>query len=142
MGRAARPLHDAGNHHSIARGSDLQAACRGSLRHRLNPPESAKSTPLLHHCAGHDHREFVKGPWSDPESVISGYPRTASEEDVEFARQRFVVKGTDRSVGLFEAAATALEGDLPADLRGPLMGVSDQVMSIPSFAYTCAVPEV
>jgi aerobic carbon-monoxide dehydrogenase large subunit len=65
-----------------------------------------------------------------------------AEEDVEFARQRFVVKGTDRSVGLFEAAAAALGGDLPADLRGPLVGVSDQVMSVPSFAYTCAMCEV
>jgi aerobic carbon-monoxide dehydrogenase large subunit len=66
----------------------------------------------------------------------------AAEEDIEFAGQRFVVKGTDRSVGLFEAAAAAVGDELPADLRGPLMGVSDQVMSVPSFAYTCAVCEV
>jgi carbon-monoxide dehydrogenase large subunit len=65
-----------------------------------------------------------------------------AEEDVEFARQRFRVKGTDRSVGLFEAAAAALGNDLPPELRGPLIGISDQVMSIPSFAYTCAVCEV
>ena len=65
-----------------------------------------------------------------------------AEQDIEFAHQRFVVKGTDRSVGLFEAAAAAVGDELPADLRGPLMGVSDQVMSLPSFAYTCAVCEV
>jgi carbon-monoxide dehydrogenase large subunit len=65
-----------------------------------------------------------------------------AEADVEFARGRFVVTGTDRSVGLFEAAAAALDGDVPADLRGPLIGISDQVMSIPSYAYTCAVCEV
>jgi carbon-monoxide dehydrogenase large subunit len=65
-----------------------------------------------------------------------------AEADVEFARGRFVVKGTDRSVGLFVAAAAALDGDVPADLRGPLTGVSDQVMSIPSYAYTAAVCEV
>jgi len=65
-----------------------------------------------------------------------------AEEDLEFARQRFVVKGTDRSVGIFETAAAALETHLPADLQGPLMGISDQVMSLPSFAYTCAVCEV
>jgi carbon-monoxide dehydrogenase large subunit len=63
-------------------------------------------------------------------------------QDVEFAHQRFVVMGTDRSVGLFEAAAAALRSDLPAHLLGPLMGISDQVMSVPSFAYTCAVCEV
>ncbi len=66
----------------------------------------------------------------------------AAEEDVEFVRQRFIVTGTDRSVGLFEAAAAALGTGLPPDLRGPLIGVSDQVMSLPSFAYTCAVGEV
>src|SRR6202023_574759 len=31
MGRAARPLHDPGNHRSIERGSNLQAARRGGL---------------------------------------------------------------------------------------------------------------
>jgi aerobic carbon-monoxide dehydrogenase large subunit len=65
-----------------------------------------------------------------------------SEQDVEFAKQRFVVKGTDRSVGLFEAAAWVCGNDLPPELRGPLTGVCDQVMSTPSFAYTCAVCEV
>src|SRR5437868_6710866 len=39
-----------------------------------------------------------------------------AEEDVEFAGQRFRVKGTDRSLGLFEAAAAALGNDLPPDL--------------------------
>lgn len=65
-----------------------------------------------------------------------------AEEDIEFARQRFVVKGTDRSVGLFQAAAAALGDSIPPDLRGPLMGISEQVMSVPSFAYTCVVCEV
>jgi hypothetical protein len=48
----------------------------------------------------------------------------AAEEDVEFAQQRFVIKGTDRGVGLFDIAAAALGDGLPSDLRGPLMGVS------------------
>ena len=65
-----------------------------------------------------------------------------AEEDAEFVRHRFFVKGTDRSVGLFEAASAALGSAVPADLRGPLMGVCDQVMSIPSYAYTCAACEV
>ncbi|MGC2415484.1 MAG: xanthine dehydrogenase family protein molybdopterin-binding subunit [Stellaceae bacterium] len=63
-------------------------------------------------------------------------------DDVEFARQRFLVKGTDRSVGLFEAAAAALGDGVPPELRGPLRGICDQVMSLPSFAYTCAMCEV
>jgi carbon-monoxide dehydrogenase large subunit len=65
-----------------------------------------------------------------------------AEADIEFDRGRFVVTGTDRSVGLFEAAAAALGERVPPDLRGALTGVCDQVMSIPSFAYTCAVCEV
>jgi carbon-monoxide dehydrogenase large subunit len=65
-----------------------------------------------------------------------------AEADVEFARQRFLVKGTDRSIGLFEAAAAAAGNGLPPDLRGPLVGICDQVMSIPSFAYTFAACEV
>ena len=65
-----------------------------------------------------------------------------ADADIEFARGRFVVKGTDRAVGLFEAAAAALGSDVPADLRGALIGISDEVMSIPSYAYTGAVCEV
>jgi carbon-monoxide dehydrogenase large subunit len=65
-----------------------------------------------------------------------------SEADVEFAGSRFVVKGTDRSVGLFEAATAALSDAIPPELRGELTGVADQVLSIPSYAYTCAVCEV
>ena len=38
----------------------------------------------------------------------------AAEADIDFARGRFVVMGTDRSVGLFEAAAAALGDDSPA----------------------------
>jgi carbon-monoxide dehydrogenase large subunit len=65
----------------------------------------------------------------------------AAEADIEFVRRRFVVKGTDRAIDMFEVAAAALGGDVPADLRGPLIGISDRVMSIPSYAYTCAVCE-
>jgi aerobic carbon-monoxide dehydrogenase large subunit len=65
-----------------------------------------------------------------------------AEEDVEFVRGRFVVSGTDRAIGLFEAAEAATGDGIPADLRGPLSGICDQVMAIPSFAYTSAVCEV
>jgi aerobic carbon-monoxide dehydrogenase large subunit len=65
-----------------------------------------------------------------------------AEEDVEFTEHRFHVKGTDRSVGLFDAANAAAGNELPPELRGPLVGISDQVMSLPSFAYTFAVCEV
>ncbi len=73
---------------------------------------------------------------------IAGAMLEAAEEDIEFAQQRFVVKGTDRAVGLFEVAGAALGDRVPADLRGPLKGISDETMSIPSYAYTSAVCEV
>jgi carbon-monoxide dehydrogenase large subunit len=65
-----------------------------------------------------------------------------ADADIEFVAPRFVVTGTDRSIGLFEAAEAALGEAVPPELRGPLAGVADQIMSIPSYAYTCAVCEV
>jgi carbon-monoxide dehydrogenase large subunit len=73
---------------------------------------------------------------------IAGAMLEAAEEDIEFARQRFMIKGTDRGVGLFEVAAAALGDGIPNDLQGPLTGISDETMSIPSYAYTYAVCEV
>ena len=66
----------------------------------------------------------------------------AAAADIDFARARFTVKGTDRGVGLFEVAAAALRDDAPADLRGPLAGAGDETMSVPSYPYGCAVAEV
>jgi carbon-monoxide dehydrogenase large subunit len=66
----------------------------------------------------------------------------ASEADIEFARGRFGVKGTDRSVGLFDVARAARRADAPAGLGGPLNGESDQTNPVPSFPYGCAVCEV
>ena len=51
-----------------------------------------------------------------------------SESDVEFVGGRFTLKGTDRSLGLFEV--------------GVLAGVYDETTPLPSFAYGCAVCEV
>ena len=62
--------------------------------------------------------------------------------DLEFARGRFTVRGTDRSVGLFEVAAAAERPDAPEGLRGPLEGECDETVSTPSFPYGCAVCEV
>ena len=65
-----------------------------------------------------------------------------AEADIEFAGGRFTVTGTDRSLGLFETAAAASGDELPHELRGPLAGICDQSMPIPSYAYTFAVCEV
>jgi carbon-monoxide dehydrogenase large subunit len=73
---------------------------------------------------------------------IAAWLLEAAEADVGFSGRRFSVKGTDRSVDLFEAAAAALRADAPADCRGPLDGTSDETMPVPSFPYGTAVCEV
>jgi len=73
---------------------------------------------------------------------IAAWALEAADADIEFAARRFRVKGTDRSLDLFEVAAAALRDHAPEALRGPLAGVSDETMSVPSFPYGCAVCEV
>ena len=73
---------------------------------------------------------------------IAAWRLEAAAADIEFVGRRFVVKGTDRAVELFEVAAAALRADAPDDLRGPLAGVGDDTMPVPSFPYGSAVCEV
>jgi len=73
---------------------------------------------------------------------IAAWLLEAAEVDIAFSACRFSVKGTDRSVGLFEAAAAALRPDAPETCRGPLDGTSDETMPVPSFPYGSAVCEV
>jgi carbon-monoxide dehydrogenase large subunit len=73
---------------------------------------------------------------------IAAWLLEAAEADIDFAGRRFVVKGTDRAVGLFEVAAAALRADAPVALRGPLAGEGDETISVPSFPHGCAVCEV
>src|SRR5437870_5455338 len=47
MGRAARPLHDPGNHRAIERGSNLQAARRGGLIKPAKPAGERENTAAL-----------------------------------------------------------------------------------------------
>jgi aerobic carbon-monoxide dehydrogenase large subunit len=66
----------------------------------------------------------------------------AAAADIVFAERRFTVRGTDRAVDLFEVATAALRADVPEELRGPLAGMSDETMAVPSYPYGCAVCEV
>ena len=50
---------------------------------------------------------------------IAAHVLEAAETDIEFAQGRYSVKGTDRSIGIFEVAQAALERQsLPEELRG------------------------
>jgi carbon-monoxide dehydrogenase large subunit len=63
-------------------------------------------------------------------------------EDLTFTAGRFVVNGTDRSIGIFEVAAAAeRRKDLPDDLRR-LDGIGDETVNIAAFPYGCHVCEV
>jgi aerobic carbon-monoxide dehydrogenase large subunit len=62
--------------------------------------------------------------------------------DLEFSSGRFVVTGTDRSIGIFEvAAAAAQRNDLPDDLS-KLDGIGDETVNLAAFPYGCHVCEV
>jgi carbon-monoxide dehydrogenase large subunit len=73
---------------------------------------------------------------------IAAWLLEAAETDLDFSKSRFTVKGTDRGVHLFEAAAAALRSDAPETLRGPLAGAGEETMSVPSYPYGTAVCEV
>src|SRR5437763_4658483 len=79
---------------------------------------------------------------ADKGKRLAAWLLEAAPADVDFARRRFVVKGTDRSVDLFEVAAAAERPDAPEALRGPLAGVSDETVSVPSFPFGSAMCEV
>jgi carbon-monoxide dehydrogenase large subunit len=74
---------------------------------------------------------------------IASHVLEAAPADLEFADGRFQLKGTDRSLGIFEVAAEALRrNDLPDELRGPLTAESDETVNLASFPYGCHVCEV
>jgi carbon-monoxide dehydrogenase large subunit len=74
---------------------------------------------------------------------IAGHVLETDPADVAFAEGRFTVKGTDRSITLFEAARVARErNDLPDELRGPLAAESDEMIRGAGFPFGCAVCEV
>jgi carbon-monoxide dehydrogenase large subunit len=74
---------------------------------------------------------------------IAAHLLEAALVDLEFAEGRFVVKGTDRRIGLFAVARAAIaRDDLPENLRGALDAVSDQVIRTGAFPFGCHVCEV
>lgn len=65
-----------------------------------------------------------------------------AEADIEFARRRFTVKGTDRGIDLFDVARAALGSDMSDALRGPLAAAHEEVLSLPSYPHGSHVCEV
>jgi aerobic carbon-monoxide dehydrogenase large subunit len=74
---------------------------------------------------------------------IAAHVLETAEHDIDFAAGRFTVKGTDRSLGLFEVArATQTRHDLPDDLRGALTAECDETVQVGGFPYGSHVCEV
>jgi carbon-monoxide dehydrogenase large subunit len=73
---------------------------------------------------------------------IAAHMLETAEEDIAFSAGRFVVKGTDRSVGIFETAAAATNGAVPEELRGPLAATCDEIIKQLGFPYGAHVCEV
>ena len=80
----------------------------------------------------------------DKGKKIAAHMLETAEDDIAFAAGRFTVKGTDRSVGLFDVAKAAAGGDktVPEDLRGPLAATSDETIRQLGFPYGAHVCEV
>ena len=74
---------------------------------------------------------------------IAGHVLETDAADVAFAEGRFTVRGTDRTIGLFEVARAARErGDLPAELQGPLAADCEDLILLPAFPFGSHVCEV
>ena len=79
----------------------------------------------------------------DKGKKIAAHMLETAEDDIAFAAGRFTVKGTDRSVGIFEVAKAAVDDKgLPEDLRGPLDATCDETIQQLGFPYGAHVCEV
>ncbi len=74
---------------------------------------------------------------------IAAHMLETAEDDIAFADGRFTVKGTDRSIGIFEVArAAANDKSMPEDLKGPLAATCDETIRQLGFPYGAHVCEV
>ncbi|MEC7490349.1 MAG: xanthine dehydrogenase family protein molybdopterin-binding subunit [Pseudomonadota bacterium] len=75
--------------------------------------------------------------------AIAAHVFEAPLVDVGFVDGNFVIRGTDRSIGIFEVARIAETDEGIADhLKGPLQAASDELMKNPGFPYGAQVCEI
>ena len=73
---------------------------------------------------------------------IAAHVLEAAAADIEFQDGVFTVAGTDRTLGIFEAAAAAAGGDVPEELRGRLEAAHEIHQQMPTFPCGCHICEV
>jgi carbon-monoxide dehydrogenase large subunit len=79
----------------------------------------------------------------DKGKKIAAHMLETAEDDIAFASGRFTVKGTDRSVGIYEVAKAAVsDKSLSEDLQGPFGATSDETIKQLGFPYGAHVCEV
>src|SRR5262249_5410937 len=67
---------------------------------------------------------------------IAAHVLEAAEHDIEFSAGNFIVKGTDRAIGIFDVAREARRrDDLPGELAGPLAAESDETVTVGGGPY-------
>ena len=73
---------------------------------------------------------------------LAAFKLEVAENDIALADGRFTVTGTDRSIGLFDLAASAEDSRLPEELRGPLAAtaiLNTRLHAHPNGAAACEV---
>jgi carbon-monoxide dehydrogenase large subunit len=75
-------------------------------------------------------------------TAIAAHLLEAAAADIVFADGRFSVTGTDRSLGLFDVAASADTASVPAELRGPLYAEAEIHEPLPTYPNGCHACEV
>ena len=74
---------------------------------------------------------------------IAAHLLETDADDIGFAAGRFTVQGTDRSVGIFDVAKAAADGNgVPEELRGALDATCDETIKQLGFPYGAHVCEV
>jgi carbon-monoxide dehydrogenase large subunit len=74
---------------------------------------------------------------------VAAHMLETAEDDIVFAGGRYTVQGTDRSIGIFEAAAAAATGKgMPENLCGALEASCDETILQLGFPYGAHVCEV
>ena len=78
----------------------------------------------------------------DQASKIAAYRLETAHGDLVFEDGRFTIKGTDRSLHLFEIAEIAPTNAVPEGLRGNLSAVAEISKPLPTYPNGCHIAEV
>lgn len=115
----------------VLRTGDTNFVSAGSGSH------SSRSMRLAGHLYRQTTNEIIaKG------KEIAAFKLEASVDDISFSDGNFHIKGTDRSLDIFDAAAAAGSKHLPDHLVGPLRSEVEIMDSLPAYPNGCHAVEI